>query len=288
MANHLDTDEAQESAEAVFEQPELVGDVAEEEEKRPQPHDGEDVGEIDDEGVGSDREHSWDAVDGKDDVGKLDDKQDQEERGHVVAAIDLGEEVMAIDLGGDREETAGKTDGRMVGRVDFLIAFVAEHLDAAVDKDDSKDSQNPRDTLHEGSQQEDEEETKHDGSQDAPEKNPVVVTFVDTETDENHNHHEDIVDRERLLEEITRQVLLEDLFAIDFESSAILHRRLDDMLDAGGLGVGEQILHGGDAVNPFGLEEEQQAKEHGQRNPDASPGGGFLDFDDMVFLVEDP
>ena len=286
MTNHFHPNETEEGPETILEQPELVGDVAKQEEERTQPHDGKDVGEIDNEWVGGDGEDGGDAVDGKDDVGELDDQQDQEERGHVVAAIDLGEEIVSIDLGGDWEETAGKPNGRVVGSIDFFIAFVAEHLDAAVDEDHAKDGQHPRDTFHQGAQEEDEEEAEHNGTQDTPEKDAVVVAFVDAKADENHNHHEDVVDGEGLLEEIAGKVLLEDLFAVDFECGTIFHRGLDDMVNAGRLGIGEQLFHVGDAVNPFGLEEQQEAKEHGKGNPDACPGGSLFHFDDMVLLVE--
>ena len=109
----------------------------------------------------------------------------------------------------------------MVGGVDFLVAFVAEHLDTAEDKYDAEDGEYPAEASDQCSNGEDEDETHDDGTEDAPEEYAVVVFLVDAEADENHDHDEDVVDGERLFEEIAGKVLLSYLAAIDGEGGFV-------------------------------------------------------------------
>ena len=143
VANHFDTDEAEKNAETVFEEPEHVGYVAEKEEEGTETHDGKDVGEVDDEGVGGDGENSGDAVDGEDNVGEFDDEEDEEEGCHEAAAVFLDKEVVAFDMAAEGEEAAGEFDDGVVGGIDFVVAFVAEHFDTTVNEYDTKDGQDP-------------------------------------------------------------------------------------------------------------------------------------------------
>ena len=89
VAYHLHPDEAEQQAQAIAQQPELVGDIAEQEEERTQAHDGKDVGEEDNIGVGGDGEDGGNAVDSKDDVGEFNHHQNQEEGGHKPTAIEM-------------------------------------------------------------------------------------------------------------------------------------------------------------------------------------------------------
>lgn len=73
MSNHFHAYEAEQQTQTVAQQPEEIGDIAEQEEEGTQAHDGEDVGEEDDVGVGGNGEYGRNAIDGKDNVGELDD-----------------------------------------------------------------------------------------------------------------------------------------------------------------------------------------------------------------------
>ena len=83
----------------------------------------------------------------------------------------------------------------MVGSVDFFVAFVAEHFDAAEDEDDAEDGEDPAEACYEGADGEDEDEAHDDGAEDAPEEDAMVVFLVDAEADKNHDHDEDVVNR---------------------------------------------------------------------------------------------
>lgn len=114
----------------------------------------------------------------------------------------------------------------------------------------------------------------------------MVVFLVDAEGDEDHDHDEDVVDGEGLFEEIAGEVLGGHLAAIDVEGGGEIHVGLDEAGEVGSGGEGEQVVHGGDAVHPLGLEAEDEGEKHGHDDPDACPGGGFFDSDFVVFLVE--
>ena len=143
VSNHLDTDEAKQEAQAIVEQPKTVGNIAEQEEEGTQTHDGKDVGEVDDEGVGGDGENSGDAVDGEDNVGEFDDEEDEEEGCHEAAAVFLDKEVVAFDMAAEGEEAAGEFDDGVVCGIDFFVSFVAEHFDTTINEYDTKDGQDP-------------------------------------------------------------------------------------------------------------------------------------------------
>lgn len=169
VPDHLQSDKAQKYAQAVFQQPEFVGYVAQQEEQGPQSHNGENIGKEYDERVRSDREDGRNGIDGKDDVGELNDEQNQKERSNVVLSVNFAEEIVTFQIRGDAEVLGGEFYNRMVRCVDFIIAFVFKHLDTREDEDDTENGENPGEALHNGTQREDEDETHHDGSQNAPE-----------------------------------------------------------------------------------------------------------------------
>ena len=175
------------------------------------------------------------------------------------------EEVVSVALLGDGEMLGCKLDDGVVGGVYLFVGLGTEHLDAAVDKDDAEDGQNPRHAGDKGTKGEDEDETEDDGSEDAPEKDAVVVLFLDAERDEYHNHHEDVVDREALFEEVAGEELGEHLAAVGGE-------------------VGDCVIG---RHHPVAKKEYEYSESHGETYPDGSPDGSFFGSHNMVFLVED-
>ena len=143
VSYHFHTDEAEQQSQAIAQQPEKVSDVAKQEEEGAQSHDGENVGEEDDVGVGGDGEYGGDAVDSEDDVGKFDDQQHKEEGSHKGPSVELDKEAVVVYLARDGEETAGKFDHWVVGGVYMLFILFDEHLDTAIDEDDTKNGKHP-------------------------------------------------------------------------------------------------------------------------------------------------
>ena len=171
---------------------------------------------------------------------------------------------MAVVLASNGEMLRRETHHRMILCLDLLVALVKKHFHTAVDEYGAKHRQQPCELANQACQGEDEDESQHDGSEDAPEKYTVVVFFFDAETDENHYHHEDIVNRKALLQEIAREELLYHLAAI-----------------------GRQVgLALGGWHHPVAEEIDQHRESHRQPHPDSGPYSRLLHLYHLVFLVE--
>lgn len=120
-------------------------------------------------------------------------------------------------FGSDGKVLGGEAYHRVVGGVDMLVALRAEHLDTAVDEYDAEGGEEPRELGHQCAESEDEDEAQHNGTENAPEEYAVVVFLADAETGEYHNHHEDIVYRETLLEEVAGEEFGHHLAAVGGE-----------------------------------------------------------------------
>ena len=177
---------------------------------------------------------------------------------------------------------------RMGGRVNLLIVLPFEHLGTAVKQYHAEDSQHPRELLHQRTQREDEDEPQHDGTQNAPEEHPVVVLLLDAEAHENHDHHKDVVYRQRLLQEVARQILTEHLFAVDVQVRIVPQPRVEHRCQRRPLGILHQVVDVPYAVNPLRMETDNQGQHHRQRNPYSRPDGALLHSNLVVFLVKNP
>lgn len=80
--NHLHPDEGQQDTESVVQHPEAVGHIAQQEEKRTQPHDSENIGGVDYDRILGHGEDCRDGVDGEDDVREFDNQKHEEKRRH--------------------------------------------------------------------------------------------------------------------------------------------------------------------------------------------------------------
>lgn len=282
--NHLEADEAEQESKAVAEEPELILDATQEEKQGTESHDGKDVGEIDDVGIGSNGEYSRNAVDCKNDVAELDDEQYDEEGCNIALAINTGKEIVSVGGVADPEILGTELDDGMILGIDtFIVAF--EHLVCAIEKNDPENGQDPLGLGNKSTESKDEEETHDDGSENAPEEDAVIILPVDTEGDENHDHDKDIVDGETLLKEISGKILREELLAVELEIGlktvgSIEHPRHID------IGIGNKLIKIGNTVNPFGMQTDDESKSHGKRNPDTGPQAGLLDANLMIFLVK--
>ena len=263
-ANHLDADEGEQHTEAVVEHPEAVGHIAQKEEERAQSHDSEDIGGIDNDRILGHRENGRNGVDGEDDVGEFDDQQHEEKRRYQPFAIFADEEVVAVAFGAHGEVLGGELHYRMVRRVYLLVTLVEEHLHTAVNQYHTKDGQQPSELADEASKDKDEDKPEHDSTEDAPEEHPMIVLLLDAEGDENHNHHEDIVYREALLEEIAGKELLDHLATIGSE-------------------VGHRVIR---RHHPVAEEVDQHSESHGQADPDSGPQGCLLHAHHLILLME--
>ena len=136
-ANHFYADEAEQGAEAVVQEPEAVGYIAEQEEEASEAHDGKYVGCVDNHRVLGDGEDCGDRVDCKDDVAEFDDEQYKEEGCHFAGM----EKVVSVTFACYGEVFGCEAYDWMVGCVDWFVSFVAEHFHAAVYQNDSEDGE---------------------------------------------------------------------------------------------------------------------------------------------------
>ena len=61
-------------------------------------------------------------------------------------------------------------------------------------------------TIDQHRAQADERSTHHERAEDAPEQDTMLVFWIYTEVAEDHHHHEDVVDAEGLLDQVTGQI----------------------------------------------------------------------------------
>jgi hypothetical protein len=91
----------------------------------------------------------------------------------------------------------------------LVVVAVAEDLDAGVDQEHTEDQQHPPELGDQRRPEDDEAGAKGEGSEDAPEQHPVLELERDGHRREQHRPDEDVVDTERLLDQIAADVLTE-------------------------------------------------------------------------------
>ncbi len=188
MDEHLHSDEHEQHADTHFQIAELVRDGRQQEEEGPQAEYREDVGEEHHIRVKGDREHGRNAVEREYQVAELDEYHRYHQRLQV--------EILVEEL-----------HHRVVQGVHLLLLVaIDEHLDSAVQQERAEYQEYPVEAADEGGACEDEDEAQDDGSQNTPVEGVLVVFLVNAERCEYHHHHEEIVHRQRLFYQITRNI----------------------------------------------------------------------------------
>jgi hypothetical protein len=152
-----------------------------------------------------DREHRRHRVDREGDVGRLDDDQrDEQRRGRAPAVLDR-QEARAVEPRRDGQEPREKAQERVLRRLEFLL-FAREELESREDEEHAHRKQHPVE-LDQHAANADEEGAEHDRAHDSPEEDAVLLRVVKPEEPEDHEEDEQVVDRERDLDEISGQEL---------------------------------------------------------------------------------
>jgi hypothetical protein len=81
---------------------------------------------------------------------------------------------------------------------------MSRHLDAGEDEEQAEEPHDPV-KLHQQRPQRDEDGPEHQGAQDAVEEHAVLVLGRDPEVSQDQHEHEDVVDGQRVLDEIACQ-----------------------------------------------------------------------------------
>ncbi len=154
-----------------------------------------------------DPEDGGDRVDGEDQVGTLDDQQHDEKRRCIPLAIDLDKEPLAVHLLRNRHEPAEEADERVAVRVDLLLVLLGRHAHTGVDQEGAEDIDDPLKALDQGRTNQDHPAAHDQGADDAPEQHTVLVGRRHAEVREQQDEDENIVDAERVFDQVAREEL---------------------------------------------------------------------------------
>ena len=130
----------------------------------------------------------------------------------AVLADEEGVAVLAVVALGDAEEPARRSQHDILLRVD-VAAAVHRQLVGRVDEERAEKRDDPLEALHQLDAGEDEQQPHHDRAEDPPEENPILVHQGNREEAEDDHEDEDIVHRERFLDQIARQIDAPDLMS---------------------------------------------------------------------------
>jgi hypothetical protein len=220
LGQHLDPDEDQDEGQAEREVLEAVAGALEQREQRAQAEQGEGVGGEDDERVRRDAEDGGDRVDGEDDVGRgHGGDHGQQRRGHPLAVL-LDEVGRAAEVLRDRDDLLERPDADVLLRVDvLLLPAVAGHLDARVEQDRAEDVEDPGEGLHERRARDDEDRAQDEREDDAELQDVLALGDRHRHRTEDEREDEHVVQRQRALEQVARQVLRAGLRRLEQEQA---------------------------------------------------------------------
>ena len=202
----FDADEHEDEPEPVAEVVEPVLPPRQQEVRGAQPEDGERVRGEHQVRLVAHGEHGRHRVDREDHVGELDDDERGEQRRRGALHVHLGEEVVTVELGRHRHEPSEEPD-RAVVAVHAFVGAVPQHLDPRVHEEHTEHEQQPPEPGDERDAGRDEDRAQHERAEHAPEQHAVLVPQRDRERREDHRPHEHVVDRQRLLDQVPREVL---------------------------------------------------------------------------------
>jgi hypothetical protein len=129
---------------------------------------------------------------------------------------------------------------------------VPEHLDPRGQQDQSEHQEHPVEGRQRGRAQRDEQATEDQGPDDAVEQDPLLQRLRNGERTEQQHEHEQVVDAERLLDQVARVVLDSPVGAVLRPDIAAEQQREGDVERRPGQGLphGDLVgLAGGDEVD---------------------------------------
>ena len=152
-----------------------------------------------------------------------------------------------------RELLRHPADDGAVGGLRVFLVLVEEDLPCRVDEDGPEDRDHPVEGAHQRDAGEDEGAAQHDGAEDTPEEDAVLVPRRNGEAAEEKDENEQVIDGERLLQQVPGEVLeplLPAVFEPDEETEADRehdpeHAPPDGFLERRGLVArGDSQVHG--------------------------------------------
>ena len=145
------------------------------------------------------------AVDGKEHVGAFHHQQHQEQGCCHPAASFLDEEPVTSRLVGHRDKATEEPQQEIIFRMNF---FVGEgKFQAGVDKETAEEPEDPLKSLDQFSAHQHEGQSHQHRAENAPEEHPILVLQGHAEITKHDCKHEDVVHRQRPLNEIASEKL---------------------------------------------------------------------------------
>jgi hypothetical protein len=147
-----------------------------------------------------------DRVDREHDVGRLDDDECGQERGRQAPAPLADDERRTAVAVGHGNEPAEETEHRVLLGLDGMPAGACQ-AEAGHDQEDAQQVDDPVGRTQDHGPGADEDGPEDDRPEDPPEQQAVLVRRRDGEGGEDDGEDEDVVDRERQLDQVAGQVL---------------------------------------------------------------------------------
>ncbi len=210
VQTQLEADERQDDGQAVAEVHQPAQRRVQDEVERPQAEQGERVGGEDQVRVLGDAVDRRHRVDSEDDVGGQHRDHDQGERGErPLRALPDGHPgaVVVVD---HRHDLAQQPHRAHLVDVDLLLVpgeGVTQQLHRGGDQDDREEQEGEVEGLQRGRAEGDEDGPQHQRAGDAVEQHPLGEHRRHRERRQQQHEDEEVVDRERLLHQVTGQVL---------------------------------------------------------------------------------
>ena len=146
-------------------------------------------------------------VDGEHDVGRLDEDEHGEQRRRQPLGVLDGEQLLPVVVIGRRDDPPHDAEHLALGVVDLGGLVVMGDPPRGDEQEGAEDVEDPLELLDEGDAGEDEDRPEDERTEDAPEEDAELVLPGHGEVREDHRPDEDVVDRQRLLDEEAREVL---------------------------------------------------------------------------------
>ena len=180
-----------------------LDELGDQEEQRAQAEQREGVRREHDEAVGGDREDRRDRVDGEDEVDDRDGHQRGSRGGEDPPPVLPAGEPALRGYGGDRQPGGEPPHELLLG---VVVAAVTEHAPARPDEEAGEDEVDPAERAEDGRADQDEDEPQHERADDAVAQQAMTLGDRHAERGEDEQEDEDVVQGQRLLDEVAGEV----------------------------------------------------------------------------------
>ncbi len=205
---HLQADTRQDERQPLVELGEGVLDGIEQKVERLQAQQCHDVTGDDHERIASHRQNRRNRVDGEHDVDTTEHDDGDTEGCQLETALLPGRVGRAVAVLGHRQDLRENAVDLVLFEDKCLVVVARLELDPGVDQEHRQDDRHDREPLDGSDANRDERDTQDDRHHHAPEKQRVMVALEEHERRDHQRPHEDVVERQRVLHEVTGVVLL--------------------------------------------------------------------------------